>query len=315
VPASRSACPCMRPADTHLEQTVMSTLNRILVATDLSPAGHAAVVRAGQLAQQHAAQLHIIHATPDWPLFSRSGGVRQEYYESVIENAETRVNRETNELLSEFGVHARAQVHRGQASRTIRRAAEDYQPDLIVIGARGENAAQNAPQTLGGTTLKLISQVAQPLLLVRDPTPTPYNNSLAAVQNDSPLSRRIVHWGSALVQQGRCEILCAYDVAYIERLRQCDLSNATIAACYASEESSVRSAISALLGAGEATTQIHAHVVRGAPLSVIIDEIQRYRPQVLIVGRHEQHGDADALLGSVGVRLAYHAPCDVLMVP
>lgn len=295
----------------------MKILNRILVATDLSPASHAAVARAGQLARQHAAELYMVHATPDWPLFSRSGAARQEDYESVSLNAETLVDQETNWLRSEFGVPARADVHRGQASHTIVRAVEAYQPDVVVIGARGERARQDAPAALGGTTLKLISQIAQPLLLVRDSEPTTYNTSLAAVQNDSPLSRRIVHWGSVLVQEGTCVVVCAYDLPYIERLRLRDRNNATIAARCEEQEGGLRSAIGALPCAGEVGTQIHTHVVRGTALSAVLTEISQYRPQVLIVGRHEYQlgGAAHAPLGCVGVRLAYHAPCDVLIVP
>src|SRR6266702_2741746 len=168
----------------------MRILNRILVATDFSSAGHAAVARAGQLAGQHQAELHLIHATPDWPLFSRSVAVRQEHYDDVTQNAEVAMNRETNWLRSEFGVQARAEVHRGQATRTIVRAVEGYQPDLLIIGASGEHASQTAPAVLGGTTLKLISQIRQPLLLVRDPKPTAYTISLAAVQETGQLSRR-----------------------------------------------------------------------------------------------------------------------------
>jgi nucleotide-binding universal stress UspA family protein len=259
----------------------------------------------------------MIHATPDWPLFSRSAAARQEHYDGVTENAEAVMNRETNWLRNEFGVHARTEVHRGQASRTIVRAVEAYQPDLLIIGASGEHASQIAPAALGGTTLKLISQVNRPLLLVRNPTPTPYNNSLAAVKEAGELSRRIVHCGSALVRAGTCEVVCAYEVPYIERLRLCDLSNATLAACSEDQEKSVQNAIGALLCAGEATTQIHAHVIRGAALPIILTEITRHGSQVLIVGRHEHHPDGavHALMGSVAVRLAYHAPCDVLMVP
>lgn len=152
---------------------------------------------------------------------------------------------------------------------------------------------------------------------MRNPKPTPYDNSLTAVQEAGELSRRIVHWGSTLVQAGHCEVVCAYEVPYIERLRLCDLSNATITACSEEQEKSVQRAIGALLCAAEASTQIHAHVIRGAALPVILAEITRYGSQVLIVGRHEHRPDGagHALMGCVGVRLAYHAPCDVLIVP
>ena len=70
----------------------MNLPNRILVATDFSPAGRVAVTRAGQLASQHNAKLHIVHATPDWKLFSRWTTARPEHYDAVTEGAEKSMN-------------------------------------------------------------------------------------------------------------------------------------------------------------------------------------------------------------------------------
>ncbi len=53
-------------------------LYRILVATDFSSAGRAAVARAGQLAVQYHCQLTVFHATPDWTLFSQRAAPHQE---------------------------------------------------------------------------------------------------------------------------------------------------------------------------------------------------------------------------------------------
>jgi len=58
----------------------MNLLRRILVATDFSPAGHAAVARAGQLADQYHCQLMVFHATPDWTLFSQRATAHQQHY-------------------------------------------------------------------------------------------------------------------------------------------------------------------------------------------------------------------------------------------
>jgi hypothetical protein len=41
---------------------LMRTISRILAATDFSSAGHAALARAGQLAAQHTAELHVDEA-------------------------------------------------------------------------------------------------------------------------------------------------------------------------------------------------------------------------------------------------------------
>jgi nucleotide-binding universal stress UspA family protein len=63
--------------------------------------------------------------------------------------------------------------------------------------------------------------------------------------------------------------------------------------------------------------RLHAHLVCGEPVSAVLAEIDRYRPDLIIVGKHEhpQREQFTATLGSVAVRIAYHAPGDVLVVP
>ena len=52
-----------------------------------------------------------------------------------------------------YGIHARGEVQLGKASEVIEHAATSYQPDLIVLGARGEHEPRIAPAALGGTGL------------------------------------------------------------------------------------------------------------------------------------------------------------------
>src|SRR5262249_6710869 len=119
--------------------SIMHTVSRILAATDFSAAGHAAVARAGQIAGQHAAELRVIHATPDWNLFSNRAPMPQQHYEDISKNAQLLLRRTTDWLASEFSIRVLGAVHRGKASQTITRAIAMYQPNLLVIGAHGEH--------------------------------------------------------------------------------------------------------------------------------------------------------------------------------
>jgi nucleotide-binding universal stress UspA family protein len=49
----------------------------------------------------------------------------------------------------------------------------------------------------------------------------------------------------------------------------------------------------------------------------VLAEIDRCQPDLVVVGKHEhpQPEHLTATLGSVAVRIAYHAPCDVLVMP
>src|SRR5215472_12939080 len=101
----------------------MSALSRILVATDYSPGAGAALARAGELAKEHHAELRIIHASPDWNLFSRSMPAQQAQYASLTQHAESAMRHDIEWLHQKFSIRASGEVHLGSATRTILRLA------------------------------------------------------------------------------------------------------------------------------------------------------------------------------------------------
>lgn len=292
-------------------------LTRILVATDFSPLGRAAVARAGSLAKQSHAELRLIHATADWNLFSRSISADQKVYASLTSHAESALREEIGWVWTEFGVRARGDVHQGNATQVIFRVASEFQPSLLVIGARGEHAPQIAPAALGGTALKVIAHARFPVLLVRHTNGCAYREALVAMSDARDLATRLVRWGATLAPGSICHAVRAYDVPYIERLRLCGVGNATVAACVEDARLGAQRDTDEVLRTVQEYAEIRTHLVSGEPLAVVLTEIVRDRVQLLIVGKHSQRANETGhdLLGSVGVRIAYHAPIDVLVVP
>jgi universal stress protein E len=292
-------------------------LNRILVATDFSPAAHLAVSRAGQLASRHGSDLHVVHATPGWALFSRWTTARRQDYDEISSHAQTAMCSEVNRILSVFGVRAHGDVQLGKASEVITRAITSYEPTLVVLGARGEREPHIAPAALGGTSLKLLLRIACPLLLVRQGDSQPCRTSLAAVQEASALSRRVVLWGSALIPGGDCHIVHVYDAPYSERIRLCGTGDDAVEACALTAEAVARESLDSLLAAAAPDSHIQLHLVRGNPLGAMVTEIARHGPQLVAIGRQESElgQSPHESLGTMALRLAYHTPVDVLVVP
>jgi len=295
----------------------MSIISRILAATDFSATGHAVLARAGQLAAQYGAEFRVVHATPDWTLFSNRSAMQQRHYDDITRNAEILLKAEVSWLLAKFAVHASGEIQRGKASQTIVRAVDAYHPTLLVIGTRGEHAPAVAPAALGGTTMKLLTQVKVPLLLVRDAVTTPYSTCLAAIGNSTEQARRIVHWASSLVKGGDCHLVRAYEVPYLERLRLCGLSADAMTECSQDAELAARYAADPPWSDEDGGARIHMHLVRGTPVPTVLTEVTRYSPQFVAVGQHEgtQLEPEHPLIGCVGMSLAYHCPVDVLIVP
>lgn len=295
----------------------MNTLRRILVATDFSPAGHAAVARAGQLAEQYNAQLTVFHATPDWRLFSHQGTGRQEHYAGITRNADELMRGEISWLGEQYQLTARAEIHQDRATPAITRAIQTFQPDLLVIGAEGEHALPGGGAALGGTALKLIARDGVPLLLVRKPEAPVYRSTLAAVIGGFHTAHRLVDWAGALAGSGTCHVVRAYDVPYLDRMQLWRLDDAAIAACAEEQRRLAQQDCDTLERTVQPGTQIAIHVVRGAALPTILEQITRYAPQLVVIGQHQRLADEHptAWATSVGTRLAYRCPTDVLMIP
>src|SRR3569833_3689123 len=151
----------------------MALLERILLATDFSPASRMAANRAAQLASHHHAELSLIHAAPDWELFSRRTCASEPQHAASVTHAHRALGAEVKRLASEFNVQVRSAVELGRASRVIAQRAAEYRPSLIVAGARGEHQPMISPESFGGTTLKVLLHTVYPLLLVRGCDPGP----------------------------------------------------------------------------------------------------------------------------------------------
>lgn len=294
----------------------MALIDRILVATDFSPASRLAASRGAQLASRYRADLFLVHATPDWTLFSRWTSASEPHHAAITAHARDALRTEVNRLASEFGVHAGSATQLGRASRVIAETAAEYRPSLIVAGARGEHQPMISPESFGGTTLKLLLHTEYPLLLVRGSDPRPYRVSIAAVHDTCDISKRVVLWASSLVGSGDCHVMHAYEVPYIERTRASGVSAASIKESILATESAAHRIVSEVNTAAAPDAHMHSHVVRGNPLGCLVTEIARHQPTLVVLGRQEASAaESREPFGTEGLRMAYHCPVDTLVVP
>jgi len=293
-------------------------LKRILVATDFSAAAHLAVWRAGQLAKQNDAYLHVIHARPDWNLFAGSLSSVADHYRAITEHGEQALTEELAFIERTFGIHARGETRVGRASQVLRSVIAEIEPHLIIAGARGEHASRTMAPFLGGTALKLIAFASSPVLIVRTAGVGPYTVAAVAVECPSATARSLVLWANALLRAGDCHVVHAFDLPYLERLRKRDVSELAIQVSTDEVRKTAQRFVDDVVSEAAASgLRLHAHLVCGEAVGAVLAEIDRCRPDLVVVGKHE-HPPREALitaLGSVAMRIAYHAPGDVLVVP
>lgn len=139
------------------------TIPRILCATDLSRRCDGAVRRATLLAKQMDALLLLVHVVDD--------AQPPEVVASEVKRA--RIALEARQLTSAAEIAVRI----GRPDRTIARVVDEWDPDLVVLGACRERPGE---RLFGTTAERVIRAGARPLLLVnRDPS-GPYRDVLLA---------------------------------------------------------------------------------------------------------------------------------------
>jgi nucleotide-binding universal stress UspA family protein len=140
---------------------------RILLATDFSPASAPALEQAVKMARRDGALLLIAHAYQEPGLVDLSHAparVYEQWDQALRENVEKKLQALV-EYVRNQGVEAKALLLKGFADEAIIEAAKQQGADLIVIGTHGRRGA--ARLFLGSVASRVISTAPCPVMTVR----------------------------------------------------------------------------------------------------------------------------------------------------
>jgi nucleotide-binding universal stress UspA family protein len=289
------------------------TIERVLVATDFSPAGQNAVEVGAEWARRARAQLRIIHVAPPkrwvgglWALHSSTGHTIDWHAANALKEAAQRADPERTIELS-------TGVLRGAAARSIARAARDYEADLIVVGARGEHETEGG--VLGGTSTKLLEAAPAPLLLIRR-SRTDRAIGVVAALDLAPRSQAVLEWAHFAAAERHLFAYHVYDVPFAARLDAYGFAASAIDV-YSNQAQAEREADLAALVASVARDGVTTRVVeRGDPGVLLGRYLESVRPSLVVVGRHVKAARSTpaSKVGSVSRYVANSAAADVLVV-
>jgi nucleotide-binding universal stress UspA family protein len=145
----------------------MKMFQRILVATDFSPASTPALEESVKIAKREGALLLIAHAYQEPGLVELSRAparVYKEWDQKLREGVERKL-RPLLERVRKEGVEAEGLILRGFADEAIIEAAKQQRADLIVMGTHGRRGA--ARLFLGSVASRVISTAPCPVMTVR----------------------------------------------------------------------------------------------------------------------------------------------------
>lgn len=284
---------------------ITSAPRKIMLATDLTPAGDRAFDRAVELAQEWDAELVVLHVV-------ESSAARPWGMDRRIRNAETEMDRlvRSAKLARKIVRHT---VIGDPAERTLTHA-RDVGCDFLITGpAHGKIVGE---KLFGSTAARIVRRSAVPVLAVRRRPEGPYRSLVSAV-DFSDSSRRAFLSGRTLFPSARLTALHAYRVA-----PNWSGSNAdrTIDVVEAEErervvreaESDLKDLVSAV-GAG--SPAIETVLLEGEPEVVLADYVGKNWPDLVIAGLHGRSAVESDTIGSVAELLLMTLPCDVLAVP
>ena len=289
------------------------TIKKILAATDFSPRSRHAVERAAHLAHQFGAELRIVHVVPDLLRFDRHPDRPQSIQAGIVRGAERSLEVIGHDVQKKYSVSPSWTVIYGRASLAILEAQSAFSADLLVIGAQGETEP-GPMRTLGGTTLKVLPACTVPLLVVRLPVADHYRRLMIALDG-SPESGNVLAAARPFVGGAHCFVVHAFDVPFVRRLETLKLSSETIDAYASEQQAAQRETVGRQLAAAGLDQSCEVRAVRGDPRTVLMAEIDRLGPDLVILGKHASRTGACERIGSTMLRLAYGAGCDLLHVP
>jgi nucleotide-binding universal stress UspA family protein len=188
----------------------MTTIRRILCATDLSQASEPAWDEAQRLARLFGAELVLLHVVPPLPI-PLEGYFPPQMYQELAEGASREARAALEGLLArraDPGVKAWARVEEGGAAQRILEVAREESVDLVVVGTHGRTGFGRI--LLGSIADRVVRVAPCPVLTVR-PRPAGTAAPVAITRvlfatDFSPSARAAWPWAVAIAEAASAEL-------------------------------------------------------------------------------------------------------------
>jgi len=282
----------------------MLGFSRLLVATDLSPAGDRALRRIPLLQLAPNARVTVVHVVKEGPLVSRAEvrGIRDELHQRIEELI-------TSHAKWPRGAKAFAQVvpSHERVWTVLDQEARDGNVELVVMGRKGHRLLKKL--LLGASTERLARTGRHSILVTAASTSRSYQRPLVAV-DFSPVSQFALEYALRLAPAAKSvDLVHAYDRSWsfvmraggarVDRITAYDHQMRVLA------EQKMASFVESL----QFARKLSPLVLGGDPRVCLTDVAQKHRTDVIVLGAHGEKEHQG--LGSVADALIRVAECDV----
>jgi len=304
------------PHEPTLEGAIaMAGLEHLLVATDLSGGSSLALDRGFVLAAGCGARLTILHAVGIEglaPLRRWLGADTDAVSRRLLDEAGERLAEFVAESTVRGGVVADLRVDPGLAGTAIPAFCADAGVDLVLLGAHGSGFLQR--MVLGSTASRLLRRCRCPVLVVKQAAHKPYRRVLVAV-DFSPGSEATIGIARDLAPAADLVLLHVFSVPFEGKMQYAGVSDDVLYQYRLDAREQASQQLHELArSAGLSVGQYSGVVVHGDATRHIVEHEEKYRSDLVVMGKHGTHVTEELLLGSVTKRVLSESRGDVLVV-
>ncbi|WP_058366524.1 universal stress protein [Haloparvum sedimenti] len=283
--------------------------DRILVPVDGSEGAAAVLEHVGELARRVDADVELLFVadTARDSVTLVEGNV----VDALVSEGED-VLADAAETLAEVGVDAETATVQGNPAPSIAEYADRYDHDLIAMATHGDSGARGL---LGSVTEKVVRLADIPVLVARlrddERLTAPYERVLLPTDGSPRAEAAAAHGLDLAAALG----------ASVDALSVVEEGGvgATLRSLLSDEERdrSASEAVARVEKAGDDRdlSAVRSHVERGNPAEVIVDAVDEYGVDAVVMGTTGEHGAEKILLGGVAERTLRNAPVPVIVVP
>lgn len=301
---------------------MVKKLETILIGTSLTEASDA-VVRGGmKLARSSGAKAHLVHAYAPPMSYSGSPFLPEVPMGEVLKAERAALQRKLDGQIERLGIDrgelAGVHLDIGPAHRLLIETAQNVKADLLVVGAA---EAPRLARVFGSTADRVVRKAGCPVLVVRGDLAVPPRRVLLPVDL-SPLAADAFELGLSLLTQlgvpaGSPERIPELEVFFVvAELEHVAVSLEPAEQVRALAEQELRRFASVH---GEAATAqgwpTAVRVATGFVDTEILDRVEQWGPDLVILGTHGRSGFERFLLGSVAATVVRDGWTSVLVVP
>jgi nucleotide-binding universal stress UspA family protein len=295
----------------------MTTIKRILHATDFSPASEPAWTEARRLGRLFDAEIVVVHAIAPPILLPAEGYFPPQLYDELVESARRGAQEGFDRLLASApgaGLKTRTRLVEGPPAQRILEVVTEVAADLLVVGTHGRTGLERV--MVGSVADRLLRQASCPVLTVRSaltPDPGTTLRRLCYATDFSPTARAAWPFAVAIATAASAVI----DLVHVTFAPVPDrhLSPETIGRMAQLLHEQGRADVERFLaGTTFPRERVRMHLTHGVTGEQIVHRAREHGSDLIVMGTHGRSGAVRWMLGSVAQQVIQTAPCPVLTV-